>query len=490
LGPLLEGLLTLSRSSAISRLIVTVLDNGSDQTQLVFLISSFRKLGLQVVLVSRIQQISDASMGAFGSMFTLTTNEQVGIAKARTMIQRYVGELQRDDASSVVWLLDDDMRIDSRAFEYIKWLPKMGERKIDVLIGQYEGSSPNPPINGVRVQLVDMYHNLLWLKCLAPETLLPDRSAENSELREQYPDYYYDLSRKHAGHLEKPYWIEPVTNTETVREAYARLLSDAIAMLSGFPLTRPIVTEESSDPIATLKSSVNRGGNTFVFNHEALTGTPNTIPISNGKEARRSDMMWAIVNRYYRQLNIQAVRFPVHHVGRVLVTPHLNIEKVQSEIKGSALYAGLTEFLLHKPKHRLNFDDAEIRELSRLTERHVSLRLRLLEQSFHRIHGLQSTIRNIVKQGELDEFLTYLDSWFTADNFKMIRDGASKNFNNTVVDFLSSLTKTTEDYAMGSVDIDFIKAQLESTEETSLVLTSVISGMRTKLTLNKVRSDI
>ena len=101
------------------------------------------------------------------------------------------------------------MRIDTRALEYLAFLPKFKKRNIDILLGCHEGSSPNPPLNGLRVLLVDLYHNVLWLKNLPLESVLPDRSKENSILRDTYPDYYYDLSRKHSAHLEYPHWLEP-----------------------------------------------------------------------------------------------------------------------------------------------------------------------------------------------------------------------------------------------------------------------------------------
>lgn len=110
-----------------------------------------------------------------------------------------------------------------------------------MLFGAYEGSSPNPPLNGLRGQLVDIFHNLMWLRQLPAEARLPDRSAENAAVRRSFPDYYYDLSRKHTAHLEMPHWLEPVVDGETVAEAYARLIAGALGILSGIPLTRPII---------------------------------------------------------------------------------------------------------------------------------------------------------------------------------------------------------------------------------------------------------
>lgn len=135
-------------------------------------------------------------------------------------------------------------------------------------------------------------------------------------LRARYPDYYYDLSRMHTAHLEMPHWLEPAVPSETVREAYSRLLHGAVGLLSGAPLTRPIISATPLDPLSSAKDSVNRGGCTFILNHRALSETPNTILALHGREARRSDMVWAIVNGHYRRMVIKAVGFPVHHVAR------------------------------------------------------------------------------------------------------------------------------------------------------------------------------
>lgn len=469
LKPLLESLLALSTCSAMAVLKVTVLDNGCPQKEFASLINTLRQKGLQVAVISREQQMKNAAEGVFGSTFSLAPDRQVGIAQARTMIQRYVGEQQRIDTRAFVWLLDDDMRVDHRAAKYLQWLPQLAEKNIDVLIGHYEGASPNPPINSIRIQLVDLLHNLLWLQNLDADAFLPDRSEENRSFREQYPDYYYDLSRKHKGHLEKPYWLEPTVEGETVREANTRLLSNAVAMLSGFPLTRPIVATMTDDPFSAMKPSVNRGGITFVLNHAALTETPNAILNINGREARRSDMIWAIINHYYRQLNIQAIPFPVYHVGRVSPAPDLNIEKVQSEISGSSLYGGLTEFLSCKPNHRLSFNDEELKEVCRLTQQHLLHRLNLIEQSFFRINGLKHSLLNLSVQGELDDLLGYLERWFTVDNFKKIKSGVLEGFSDNIAPFLDNIKRMTDDYANGSVDISFIKAQLQKTGPTSII---------------------
>jgi len=460
LRPLVRGLASLQTSASIKSVVALVLDNGSPRVELEEMIRDGWRAGLKVAVVSVPQQRRDAAVGAFGAAFPTRPHGQVGIAQARTMLQRYLGALLTQDQGSFGWVLDDDMRVDARARDYLPWLPAFREQGVDALIGAYEGSSPNPPLNGLRVHLVDLFHNLLWLKRLPSDAVLPDRSIENAELRARFPDYYYDLSRKHTGHLEMPHWLEPAVRGEIVAEARSRLLAGAAGILNGDPLTRPIIASMPSNPLMAARDSVNRGGCTFILNPRTLTDTPNTITRVQGREARRSDMIWAIVNRYYRRMTVKAVGFPVHHVGRVAGPPSLNIDKVQGELVGSTLYAGLTEFLRSTPHHELHFSSLETEEIGRLAGEHLDRRLRSLEQSFYRIAGLREAIRTVVSGGELDVLLVCLDRWFSRENFQRIRSGVRAHSNGDVQDFLASLPAVADDFASSTVDTDFIVAQL------------------------------
>ena len=460
LKPLLDGLLSLGSSASFRGMTALVLDNGSPGEELDSVVRRARNMGLDVAVVAEARQRLDATAGGFGASVRARPQGQVGIAMARTMLQRYLGAVLAADTGSFGWVLDDDMRVDARAHLYLPWLSAFREQGTDVLIGAYEGSSPNPPLNGLRVHLVDLFHNLHWLRSLPDDMALPDRTAENADLRARFPDYYYDLSRKHTGHLEMPHWLEPAAPGETVKEAYFRLLSGAVGLLNGDPLTRPVVATPPSDPLASAKDSVNRGGCTFILNHRALSETPNTITTVHGREARRSDMVWAIVNRHYRRLTIQAVAFPINHVGRVNVTPSLNVEKVQGEMVGATLYAGLTEFLRKRPHHELDFSCEESDEVCRLADLHLSRRWRMLEQSFHRIAGLREAIRNLARPGELRDLVGYLDEWFVPEIFGRLLSGVGTHDSGQVREFLGSLRTVADDYALATVNTDFIQAQL------------------------------
>jgi hypothetical protein len=359
------------------------------------------------------------------------------------------------------------MRIDERACDYIGWLPAFRKQGVDVLLGSFDGCSPNPPLNGLRVQLMDLVHNIAWLSELPEDVILPDRTDLNDVARIKYPDYYYDLSRKHSAHLELPLWLEPSYEFETVKEARARLLAGSMGILNGTPLTRSIVSVQCENPLVEAKDSVNRGGCTFILNPDALLKTPNLIPSLNGKESRRSDMIWAIINRYYRGMTIKAVSFPVYHVGRTSDAPTVNPEKVQGEIVGSALYAGLTDFLSKNPHHQLFFTQEEVETIYTDSKLHMESRLRLLQQSFYRIAGLKNALYEGPFSQELTELILCLEQDFSLTALENIKSGIRKLSKKDISCFLGQINKSTDAYCGASINFQTQHPKMSVRDRTS-----------------------
>ncbi|MBU2978910.1 glycosyltransferase family A protein [Alteromonas sp. C1M14] len=447
LMPLLNSLRVLHDHPSITSLSVFVLCNGCTVTDFIKLRDeSFGDL-LTVNFISEEVQLADAKSGLFGSKIQSRPSGQVGIAFARTMLQRYIGGELVKTSGTIGWLLDDDMRIDERARKYIGWLPAFREQRIDVLFGAYEGSSPNPPLNGLRVQLMDLVHNAAWLAKLPDDALLPDRTEKNKAIRNTFPDYYYDLSRKHSTHLETPLWLEPSYPFETVKEAKNRLFAGALGILDGTPLTRSIIAAPCRNPINEAKDSVNRGGCTFILNPQALLKTPNLSALLNGKEVRRSDMIWAIINKHYQRMTLKSVAFPVHHVGRSYSKKTINSEKVQCEIVGSALYAGLVEFLGENSEHRMKFSTDEVADIYSRSMNHMDTRILLLEQSFYRISGLAKAIKNGPFYKELKALTDCLEQEFALKAFEKIKLEIKNVDKNEISRFLKQMTSLSDAYA-------------------------------------------
>lgn len=422
-----------------TKLVAVVLDNASPEAEMADLLARHRPAGLELVVIDLDQQRYDAARGAFGTAVRERPPGRVSIALARTMLQRYVGAWMAADPEALAWLLDDDMRVDERARRYLPALPRFREIGVDVLIGALEGASPNPPLHGIGGQLFDLVRNLSWLRSLPASAVLPDRSAENAANRARFPDYYYDLSRKHTGHLDTAFWIEPICPEETVAAAGARLMRGASDIPWGTPLTRPLVAVIPSDPIEAAKDSVNRGGNTFVLNHRALTSTPNASPRARNEDMRRSDMFWAIVNRYHRRLTIKEVSFPVEHVGRGRDASALDTRKVAAELVGASLYGALTDFLRDRPEHDLRFSSMEIAEIGRQAERHREQRLSALSTSFARIASLRAELRTLAPGDELDGLHATLEAWVTTRVLEDIGRGARAMDGRELESFVSTL---------------------------------------------------
>ena len=459
LSSLLCDLGTLATYSCIKRLAVVVLDNASPGDSLTATVETARALPLDIAVVTVAQQRLDALRGAFGARLRERPQGQVGIATARTMLQRYLGEIIKPDSDAFGWVLD--MRVDDRARWYLSWLPAFREDGIDVLIGACEGVSPNPPLHGVQCRLFDLLHNLTWLQGLPASAVLPDRSAENAALRAKFPDYYYDLSRKHSEHLRLPHWLEPASEGESVSAAYTRLIEEAHGILRGAPLTRPLIAPMPTNPLLAVSDSVNRGGHTFVLNHRALTATPNAALRPGARETRRSDMLWAIINRHYRRMKIKAVAFPVVHVGLATNAAALDIEKVQAELMGAALYAALVDFLRERPDHALDFSTAETQEVVMLTLRHRDQRLEDLRTSLNRIVDLRESLRKVARGNELIGLLADLDTWFTSETFDQIRVGVLSFQAEDVGALVGSLRTIADDYASATpLDISSLYAHL------------------------------
>ncbi|MCZ2356772.1 MAG: glycosyltransferase [Bacteroidia bacterium] len=449
INPLLIQLEKLQHESFIDRVQVFLFENNLSIEDKSEIIQSTNEKPLEIVFITAQMQDEWIKKGFFKN-FSRNKNNMFSIAQARTMLQKYVGEVMKKNTDTITWILDEDMQITQSTLQGLKILPKLKNSDIDIVIGKSEHSSPNPPINGVRIQLVDFWQNLCWLLNQKSNEILPDISNENDFLIKKYPDYYYDLSRKHSGHLEHPFWIKPNSENETVEEAIERLCKDVIEIFGGTPLTRPLTTVYSENILDSVKDSVNRGGITFIFNAEALTDTPNLNIEINGTDVRRSDMIWAIINKHYRKMIIKAVNIPIFHAGKEISNATIfDIDKLREEILGSILYAGLTDFLKMKPKHSLNFTETEILEITQNIEQHLHQRMVLLQQTFYRARGISKSIKNLeiyTQNDKLNKLTETIEQVFNEENFKLIEQNVNTFSFLSLSNFLNSMRKQSDNF--------------------------------------------
>ena len=332
MGGLLADLHGLAGDSGLSGHDVLILENGRGRTPdeaLRSLIERKRTDGLRVHLVDRARHLEDAASGLV-SDGGAGRGRKLPIAPARTVLQSYLYAFARRRPGAVVWIVDDDMRLDPLVIgedgrlrrQSLALVPALRELRrfhaggeLDIAIGTYTGAPPLPFAATVRVQLVDLAASLRWLASLDPRAALPDRGTENAALRSNRRDYYYDLSRKETDRLETPFLITPAFPGESAGEAFERLAgvaegssagatgssaSAAERILVGEQVFRPLATEAGIDPLESIggglqRDGFQRGGNTFVFDVEALRLAPNPSPAIDGRPSRRSDMIWTLL---------------------------------------------------------------------------------------------------------------------------------------------------------------------------------------------------
>jgi hypothetical protein len=333
------------------------------------------------------------------------------------MLQTYVTRVANQRSGAIAWILDDDSRLnnltdgqDPQPFSaLLSSLKRMRSLGVDVVLGTVSGDPPVPPGSSVRTQLVDLYHNLAWLLNLPAQSLLPDRSADNRAARAAARDFYYDLSRRDTHHLEWPFWLTPSDAGESVQEATTRMLAALPRILAGQAVFRPLVLERDQDAVASMRPSVQRGTNTFVFDLGAFSEFPNAAPCFAGSTLRRSDMIWALLNRYAGGRRIVSATLPVRHDRSNQAPIGLDLNRLVPDIHGYALYSALEDVLVRRRERRLRdgigadqpddliFREADIdlgvaRFRKYLTERTAALLL-----SCWRIQGLCEAIARLAK---------------------------------------------------------------------------------------------
>jgi SAM-dependent methyltransferase/GT2 family glycosyltransferase len=357
---LLEDLLALQSFDQVCCLDVVVLLNGSATGSVTHAVSTFRERGLTVFLATEEQQAADAASGRFGAGFARPTG-RAPIGPARTMLQAYVTRVASQRNGAIAWILDDDSRLDnltdhSDAPAFATFLASLGRMRalgVDVVLGSITGDPPIPPGSTVRTQLVDLYHNLAWLAGLDAGAVLPDRRADNRAARAAARDYYYDLSRRDTHHLEWPFWLTPSQPGELVGSAFSRMIEALPRILAGQGVFRPLLLDSPYDAVTSMRPSVQRGTNTFVFDCAAFADFPNLAPRFAGDVLRRSDMIWALLNRYAGGRRLVSATLPIRHDRSSEPPVGLDLGRLVGDIRGYALYSALEDVLVRRRERRL-----------------------------------------------------------------------------------------------------------------------------------------
>ena len=493
---LLVDLRGLAEDPGLSGLDVLVLENGrgrASDRSLRGLVERERMEGSRVHLVDRARHTEAARNGLVPDGGA-GEGRRLAIAPARTVLQSYLYAFAKRRPGAVVWIVDDDMRLDPlmaaddgrlsrRRPDVAPFLRELRRRhaggEFDIVVGAYTGAPPLPFAATVRVQLVDLAASLHWLAVQDPRAPLPDRGAENADLRSGRRDYYYDLSRKETDRLETPFWIVPAFPGETVGEAFERISTTAERILAGEQIFRPLAVEAGIDPLNSLDDGFQRGGNTFVLDIEALRLAPNPSPAVGGRPSRRSDMIWALLQEHCFRRRVASMPFPLYHDRSHVPVDELDTERVVDDIRGYATFSALVDM----PRAFEAADDLGFTLVQGMTEdftarvrKYLEERLAAFRLSFYRVRGLMRVLRRLVNDKEswwggerhapartrLLEFCDRLDRSYTMEVLDCIERGVRELENGEIREFLARLPEEIKEHRERLSQFPILARSLES----------------------------
>lgn len=397
---LLEDLHALQADRDIAGLTVIVLENGPPVAgrPLQALALQMRESGLDVVFIPVEVQCEDAARGWFGPGIERGPG-RAAIGSARTMVQHYVHALATKRPGCVAWILDDDKRLDPlvvdargvlrRSYQpIVPTLRSLRKHGIAVALGIDTGAAPLPAMCTLRVQLVDLAANLHALAALPPHVAWPDRSSENLEQRRAHCDAHHDLARTHTAHLEDPWWWVPAHVDETVCDAFVRLTAAAPRIAAGEQVLRPLAFDPAYQ--SAFEASDYRGGSTFVLDLQALRDVPNSVPAVDGRETRRSDMIWAILQRHCHSRAVVRAPLAVFHDRSTEPAAGLDVERCVDDLRGYASVRALDNLLRKRQRggaDDLRFSEDEVSFAIASYRTHLQERTGALRLSLYRARG-------------------------------------------------------------------------------------------------------
>lgn len=420
---LVRDLLLLQEEPGLVALDVLVLDNSADADSDVLTKAAdrWRALGLRLHVMGHAARDAAALAGELPAM----ARGRLAIGPARTCLQTYLYRFCKARPGAVAWVLDDDMRLDPLVafgsklrrtrYALIPWLARLRDEGVDIAIGSYTGAAPLPTLSTLRVQLVDLVATLRWLARLDPGEALPDRSSLNAAMREGRRDHYYDLSHRETDRLETPFWLQPEFPGETVGAACERLCSSLGRLLAGEQLFRPLVIDSETMESFEYQDSLYRGGNTWVFDSEALRDAPNAVPDIGERATRRSDMIWALLQRDRLHRKVVSVPLAVYHAREAQVgDPARDERTLVDDIRGFAVFSALQD----------RSQDAQL-DLAARALKYREERLAAFRLSMHRIRGLAHELVVLARSqgwlgGHADRLLAFSDAVLTRVDAAML----------------------------------------------------------------------
>jgi hypothetical protein len=326
--PILAGFILTETSFGI-RLVEQLLQTPGMRKVIIFLNSprvSLDEFDDDRITLITLNQVKELNQKGYYHNFIknrkLKNKTITDISVARTILHQHLYDAYEKE--DVVWVLDDDMELkelirlgsgfELRQLDIQRYIHHYAG-KADVVVGSYSGDTPLPLVSSIRSQLLDyvysnkfnsnIYHSQNYIKL----------------------DYYYDLAASEIG-LETPLPFK------------GKNLDD---VFSGKAYSRPLF-KKSEMTFETMS----RGGNTLIFNREALKIQNLSIEI-DGTLGRRGDYFWVLQLKQHK-FRVLGSHFCTYH-NRRPVSFHYDNEmmKFEKDIIGSSFTKSFT--LSSSPDH-------------------------------------------------------------------------------------------------------------------------------------------
>lgn len=481
---LLHDLTWLSYDSGLISKVVIV-DNTSSTIQLKNLINDPLFSNLNIVLKESDDVNNDCKNGLFGA-YLLDEKRRKGIAAGRTVLHHCVYNEAKSIPGSVVWILDDDIRLDYllpegsvskiTMDELQEAIAEMKHRGVSIAIGQITGDPPLPSLSLIRTQLLDIFYNIKRFENADSRKVIQNLADWNRMLIDMYPEYYYDYSELHSAHLEVPFWYSDRNRQSESDDSLKNLLDEVSRICSGKDVFRPIVTS-AGDQAQKSKRVMDRGGNTMVLNIECLRYFPNPSPNFGHINARRGDTFWCILNSRIGGYRIERFPIAVRQERAIESGEAFSIHTLHSDFYGSSFIRAIDEFYAKKieeqgnlPRRvRLTLMQDEIDEIVNRFDHYLNKRLAQFIINSYRIRGLILSISASLNSRSLrcaediesfQYFLSSLDNIFAIKNVNQFIREARECPRNELREFLHNLKEYVRTYKK-TLTCDLTQAHIE-----------------------------
>lgn len=335
---------------------IVICDNTSDESLLANAVQPAIMAGLPVRVVSKREIDSAAACGRL-SEYYLDSDHRKGVAFGRTALHTFLLQAAAEFSSPVVWILDDDVRLDDIRVggpgrvesqgDLTRLFCGLRELGYSAIVGGTWGDPPLPAGVLLRTQLLDWSENLRALS--VPRGPPVPSAQDDPDALRLFPEYYYDASLRHTGHLELPFGYPLDGREHSPAKALGAMLAETREILGGRELFR------STTPVFSIPPGMglpNRGGNTLVFDLEVLAGCPNLSPRIGRVDARRGDTLWcvlsnALANSSQGRTKPAVGHFPwfVRHDRSMGNSRHLALLPVVADLYGRAFTRALAPVL-------------------------------------------------------------------------------------------------------------------------------------------------